>query len=268
MRDGLTRSEDHQQGFCATVSLVTKWTTRYIQVWRHAGRLAPAGVLHVERQTDVGMHAWWWQDTTGADVWTGQKMDGWMDGGDGMKRHRRGERRTDVGRAARPAGLKRKRVQVEKWRDVSGATLVFSWPQSTVRLKGQSSQNWYVKIHITILEFYRGNVPNAPKPGETTGVSQSGSNVDFLWTVPLSMLQFLHCIIPVSFHCFCFQHLRRIPRLFNTQSLTKVSQSFAQYVCNTNSNIRSCLNTIRYKSRKGCLFLAETEETNSLHVPI
>lgn len=32
MRDGLTRSEDHQQGFCATVSHVTKWTTRYIQV--------------------------------------------------------------------------------------------------------------------------------------------------------------------------------------------------------------------------------------------
>lgn len=35
-------------------------------------------------------------------------MDGWVDGGDGMKRHRRGEKRMDVGRVARPAGLKRK----------------------------------------------------------------------------------------------------------------------------------------------------------------
>lgn len=101
MRGGLTCSED-QQSFRATFSHVTKWTTRYIQVWRHAGRLAPARVLHVERQTDVGMHAWWWQDTTGADVWTGQKMDGWMDG--------REWRDTDEGRDGRMWGELRGRL--------------------------------------------------------------------------------------------------------------------------------------------------------------
>lgn len=137
------------------------WATKYIQVWRRAGRLAPAGVLHVDRQTDVGRHAWWWQDSTGVDVWTGQKMDGWMDGGDGMKRHRRGEGWTDVGRAARPAGLKRNRVQVEKWRDVSGATLMSCWPQSARGLKGQRSQNWFF-----IFFFF------LPNPHNPSGVSQ------------------------------------------------------------------------------------------------
>lgn len=41
------------------------------------------------------MHARWWQHTTVADGWIVREMDG----GDGMKRHRRRETRTDVGRA-------------------------------------------------------------------------------------------------------------------------------------------------------------------------
>lgn len=39
------------------------------------------------------MHARWWEHTTVADGWIVRKMDG----SDGMKRHRRRERRTDVG---------------------------------------------------------------------------------------------------------------------------------------------------------------------------
>lgn len=67
--------------------------TKIHTVCRHAGRLLPAGVLHVDRQTNVGMHARWWQHTTVADGWIVLKMDG----SDEMKRHRRRERRTDVG---------------------------------------------------------------------------------------------------------------------------------------------------------------------------
>lgn len=137
--------------------LATQRTTKYIQMWRHAGGWAPTRVLHLDRQTDAGTHAWWWQDTTGVDVWTGQKMAGRMEEGDGMKRHRWGERRTGVGRAAWPAGLKRNRVQVQKWRDVSGDTRIVRWPQSIMGLKGKFSQNEHF-----------------PNPQNHCGVSQGG----------------------------------------------------------------------------------------------
>ncbi len=58
-----------------------------------ADRKPTAGLLHVDRQTNGGMHARWWKHTTVVDEQIVRKMDG----SDGMKRHRRRERRTEVG---------------------------------------------------------------------------------------------------------------------------------------------------------------------------